>query len=674
MPFNALRVSPSSLHPRQVLTVKLRSPGLVAHAKPAVVQAQARPGAPRAPAQPSGPGQFEGLNVVRPSKGPEGPVYNNIVQGPSLLNPADAIRALDTKLNTPKLPSCCIPAELSNMVPAGGKKVVRIFGHDILLLRNAHGQLFALDDECPHAGASLSQGTLRGSEITCCYHGSVYNRRGECTSHHAGAAKTYDVTEENGVIFVGLRGLAGADRHSTGEMIPFLRELAEPGFDLVVRRKDVVKNHFSLMFDNTASVEHLTGVHHIPVPARNVKRFDKTVDRVTTEFEQPFEPNSPIAKIIGADHIIARINERPPYASFVELRAPFVDLTYAERQAKEAELGRRLNPDEMRRRSKAGEGKRGQIFMFTVPTNSQDMSELITIYRLNAIDFSWLGENAVHHWITKITSKVFVEPQVVKAIVEDRDVIEKQIYREGDDLRAFRSAAAARTRAIRAEDQNNPKPRVLVFGATGETGKATVRDLLDAGHKVTAFVRNLKSLDIKHIRLTLVQGDICDADQVRAAVPGHEAVILAVGASPRKFTDVASRGTQAVVDAMQEAGVKRLVCVTSYGLGGTFERLNKIEQLAYNMAMKEQLADKAIQEEIIQRSSLDWTLLRPRMLNNKKPKFNRKNPKQDPLEVFASAEGETCGSSVSRAAVARFAARAIMDKEAHGKAYALSQK
>ena len=673
MPFNALNVSMSSLQPQQVTKVKPRG-GLTAHVRHAAVRAHVGQATPHALANPGHKSQSESIKVMRPSVGPTGRVYNNIAEGPSLLNPADAVRALDTKPSDAKRPSCAIPVELSSMVPPGGKKVVRIFGQDILLLRNTYGQLFALNDECPHAGASLSQGSLRGSEITCSYHGSVYNKRGECTSHHAGAAKTYDVSEDNGVIFVGLRGLDGADKHSSSEIIPFLKELAEPGFDLVVQRKDPVKNHFKLMFDNTASVEHLTGVHHIPVPARNVKRVNKTTDVVTTEFEQPFEPNSPVSKIIGADHIIARITERPPFASFVELRAPYVDLTPQECKAKKVALGRELKPNEMVRRSEAGEGKRGQIFMFTVPTNDKDKCELITIYRLNAIDFSFLGDNAIRHWITKLTSKLFVEPQVVKAIVEDRDVIEKQIYREGDDLRAFRSAAAQRTRALRIEDKKNPKPSVVVFGATGATGKATVRDLLDAGHKVTAFVRNPAGLDIKHTRLTVVQGDVCDADQVRAAMPGHEAVILAVGASPRKFSDVASRGTRAVVDAMQAEGVKRLVCVTSYGLGGTFERLNKIEQFAYNMAMKDQLADKAIQEAIIQNSSLDWTLLRPRMLNNNKPKLDRKDPSKDPLALFASADGDTCGSSVSRLAVAHFAAKALTDKEAHGKAYALSQK
>ena len=57
----------------------------------------------------------------------------------------------------------------SEEVPDNSKKVISIQGSNILVCRS-NNQLFALDNSCPHRGASLSKGEIKGRKIRCYMH------------------------------------------------------------------------------------------------------------------------------------------------------------------------------------------------------------------------------------------------------------------------------------------------------------------------------------------------------------------------------------------------------------------------------------------------------------------------------------------------------------------------
>ena len=67
--------------------------------------------------------------------------------------------------------------------------------------------------------------------------------------------------------------------------------------------------------------------------------------------------------------------------------------------------------------------------------------------------------------------------------------------------------------------------RILIFGATGGTGRQLVEQALERDHRVTAFVRNPVTLPLRHPLLEVAQGDIERAETIRAAIPRHEAVL-----------------------------------------------------------------------------------------------------------------------------------------------------
>ena len=71
--------------------------------------------------------------------------------------------------------------------------------------------------------------------------------------------------------------------------------------------------------------------------------------------------------------------------------------------------------------------------------------------------------------------------------------------------------------------------KLLIFGATGGTGQELVRQALELNHDVTAFVRTPAKLAMTKERLRVVKGDIADPPTIRAAIPGHDAVLSALG-------------------------------------------------------------------------------------------------------------------------------------------------
>jgi len=168
--------------------------------------------------------------------------------------------------------------------------------------------------------------------------------------------------------------------------------------------------------------------------------------------------------------------------------------------------------------------------------------------------------------------------------------------------------------------------KALVIGASGGVGLATMRALLAGGHEATAFVRDASRLPDGLLDAlpdsggaAVVQGDVMDAAAVTAAVPGHDVVMVALGAPRGRPTadDVCAVGTGHVVAAMQAAGVRRLLVVTTLGLGDTKAKTPLLFRLVMATILKKQIADKVRQEAVVMASGLDWTLVRPVGLSSK---------------------------------------------------------
>lgn len=152
--------------------------------------------------------------------------------------------------------------------------------------------------------------------------------------------------------------------------------------------------------------------------------------------------------------------------------------------------------------------------------------------------------------------------------------------------------------------------KLLIFGATGTIGRRLVDRALSQGHQVTAFARNLSSLNQDHPDLTCRTGDVLDRDAVADAVAGHDAVLIVLGAG-RQGT-VRSAGTRHVIEAMERHGVRRLVCQSTLGVGDSHALLNFFwKHIMFGLLLREAFADHEAQEALVRQSDLDWTIVRP---------------------------------------------------------------
>ncbi len=159
--------------------------------------------------------------------------------------------------------------------------------------------------------------------------------------------------------------------------------------------------------------------------------------------------------------------------------------------------------------------------------------------------------------------------------------------------------------------------KLLVFGASGGVGRRVTEQALACNHDVTAFVRHPERLKIAHDKLRLVQGDALDFDAVDRAIVGPEAVIVALGAPASDKTAVRTKSAHNIVRSMEKRNVKRLICLSSFGIGDTSRLLPLYMKLfIVPFILKDGFADHAEQERIIRESSLDWTIVRPPFLTD----------------------------------------------------------
>jgi len=159
--------------------------------------------------------------------------------------------------------------------------------------------------------------------------------------------------------------------------------------------------------------------------------------------------------------------------------------------------------------------------------------------------------------------------------------------------------------------------RVLIFGATGGTGRCLVSQGLEQGRQVTALVRNPDTLTSENSALTIVKGGLSDRNSIASALNGANAAISVLGNNTSKALfkpiTVISRSLPTIISAMRQSRVDRLLFVTSFGINSEMFWLEKV---LLRTLFRNLFADLPAQEKLIQESGLNWTIVRPARLTN----------------------------------------------------------
>jgi putative NADH-flavin reductase len=157
--------------------------------------------------------------------------------------------------------------------------------------------------------------------------------------------------------------------------------------------------------------------------------------------------------------------------------------------------------------------------------------------------------------------------------------------------------------------------KLTVFGATGGTGRELVRQALDAGHDVTAVVRDPARLPVSGDRLEIVRSGLEDPEELR-----RYAVLSGLGPRGRKADGVTARLTRAITGAMETEGVRRLLVVSASPVGPAPEGdgpLDRAVRGIVSAVLKDVYADLREMEADLARSDTDWTCVRPPRLQDK---------------------------------------------------------
>jgi putative NADH-flavin reductase len=164
--------------------------------------------------------------------------------------------------------------------------------------------------------------------------------------------------------------------------------------------------------------------------------------------------------------------------------------------------------------------------------------------------------------------------------------------------------------------------RLTVFGATGGTGVQVVRRALDAGHEVTAVVRDPAALP-GEIRACadVVRAGVMDPAAIEEAVKGRDAVVTAIGTRDgRRPTSVCSTSTGSIIAALRAAGAERFVLTSASGLhaGPGDDPLTRfvVKPLVLGPLLKHAFADMRAAEALTRDCGLAWTIVRPPRLTD----------------------------------------------------------
>ena len=192
--------------------------------------------------------------------------------------------------------------------------------------------------------------------------------------------------------------------------------------------------------------------------------------------------------------------------------------------------------------------------------------------------------------------------------------------------------------------------KILVLGATGRTGKLFAQFATAKNHQVTAIVRNKKDAILP--KVNYIEGLPTDEQLLTKALQGMDAVVVSLNinrTSDNPFARVVSPLTlisdsiKALIPAMEKNGVKRIITVSGSGVGDSWNDMSLIARLLIRYSnIWKAYEDHDRQEQIMRQSGLDWTIVRPVMLNDKDS------------DEYKAVIGKPSGGSISRKGVAKF--------------------
>lgn len=192
--------------------------------------------------------------------------------------------------------------------------------------------------------------------------------------------------------------------------------------------------------------------------------------------------------------------------------------------------------------------------------------------------------------------------------------------------------------------------KIAIFGATGIVGSAITREALAQGHEVTVLTRNAGKVKFHDNKLSVVEGDVRDRSIVRKVLEGQHAVIQSLGIGGKgdgRPTTFVSEANKLIMEEMARMNVRRLIAISVIGAGDSLYFLPWIYRKIMPVMMRWFQAiidDKNRMEPMIEKSGLDWTIVRCTTVKDAAPKN----------KIIASLDGKGISDSITAPDMAKF--------------------
>lgn len=201
--------------------------------------------------------------------------------------------------------------------------------------------------------------------------------------------------------------------------------------------------------------------------------------------------------------------------------------------------------------------------------------------------------------------------------------------------------------------------KLLVLGATGGTGIEIVRQAIERGHSVTAFVRSPDKLLAFRDRISIQQGEVLNGAELERVIKGQDAVLSAFGPRlpiSKADADLLRRFAVALRAAMQRAGVRRIVVESTAFLFK--DSIIPPTYLFGRLFFRGIVLDALAMEKLLSGNGFELTVVRPPRLTDG-PHTGKYRVRGGHLPRF--------GFSISRADVADFMVKAAESRSWAGK-------
>lgn len=168
--------------------------------------------------------------------------------------------------------------------------------------------------------------------------------------------------------------------------------------------------------------------------------------------------------------------------------------------------------------------------------------------------------------------------------------------------------------------------KILTLGATGRTGKLLVEEAVKQGYKINVLVRDENKLTINSASITVFEGTPANRQELTKAMPGCDAILSALNISRtsdfpwaplRTAKDFLSGSMKNIIEVADELKIKRVIVVTAWGTTETkkdipwwFNWLIEHSNIGYAYH------DHELQEDLLKKSGLNYTIVRPAGLTN----------------------------------------------------------